>query len=119
MSGIYPEPTLTWVPRNRLTQADHLVGHVEPGVLAEEGTTYKITVFSGETQIGEYADIAEEHFTYDSVKQAADGATGTVRLRLVAVRDGLESNAYEQEIVVPILVGYGIGYGLNYGGVDA
>lgn len=118
ISGIYPSPILAWVGRNRITQADHLVGHTEPNVLEEEGTTYRVTVFSGSTQIGLYEGITDHFFEYDNLKQAADGATGTVRLRLETVRDGLASRAYEEEIVVPIVIGYGLGYGLNYGGVE-
>jgi hypothetical protein len=118
LSGLYPEPTLTWVGRNRITQQDHLVGHTEGNILEEPGTTYEIEVYAGDELLATYAGIEDHFFKYGAIQQAADGAAGTVRLRLVAVRDGLESTAYETEIVVPISTGYGIGYGLNYGGVD-
>lgn len=117
-NGTYAEPVLTWVERNRLTQMDHLIGHTEGSILPEEGTTYRVTVFNGNTQIGLYSGITDLFFHYDNIKQAGDGAYGTVRFKLQAERDGYLSNAYDEEIVVSIVLGYGYGYGLNYGGTD-
>lgn len=116
LSGLYTEPTLTWVGRNRVTQADHLLGHGEAGVAEEAGTTYTVEVYDPDGGLlNTYAGVSSG-WQYDSVKQGNDGASGTVRLRLFAVRDGHESRAYDEEIVIPIISGYGYGYGLNYGG---
>lgn len=117
-SGTYTSPTLYWVERNRLTQGDNLVGHTEPTIAPEAGTTYRVTVYNGDTQIGLYTGITDTFFNYDPSLQAADGASGTVRLVLQTERDGLLSRPYGQDILVSIIIGYGYGYGTNYGGVE-
>lgn len=116
LAGVYPSPTISWVPRNRVSQEDKLFGHGEAGVEAEPGTTYTIRVYTDGVLRATYANIVENEFHYSTDLLLADGVTGTARLELVAVRDGIESNAYVNEILISVAAGYGFGYGINYGG---
>lgn len=117
--GEYPTPVLTWVERNRLTQADTLVGFFEATVAAEVGTTYSARVFATEiatVPIGTYAGIASG-WTYTAAMQAADGADvlTVVWLELVSVRDGEES-VVPFRFRVALKGGWGYSWGFNWGG---
>lgn len=115
------EPGVTWVERNRITQADTIVGFFDPTVAAEEGTTYRIKILGPDPMgavINTYDDITSG-WVYDASMQIADGTNGggTIYARLYAVRDEVES--LEQEALTFALrkdEGYGIRYGMNYGG---
>lgn len=113
------EPELTWVERNRINQADTLIGFFEPTVAAEPGTTYRLRLFAAETggvAINEYDGIASG-WSYTLADQAADGTdtVGGVWAELVSVRDGEESYPQARFYIV-LRTGYGYGYGFNYGG---
>lgn len=87
------EPEFTFVERNRITQADVLVGFFEAGMAAEAGTTYIIRIYANETDT---VPVREEDpitsgWVYDSAMQAADGVAGVVWAELTSVRDGVES----------------------------
>ena len=101
----YPEPELTFVGRNRLTQMDGIVGHGESGIAVEAGTEYRVRVYGpdGVTLLETY-DFADAPWTYDSTMQAADGAIGVVWMELVSVRDTLESY-FPYKFLVPLSVG--------------
>ncbi len=115
-SGEHPAPVFTWVPRNRLTQADQLVGHTEGPVVAEEGTTYEVEIYDKDGELLSTHDVGTDlTFTYDGALQAADSDPGLVLVNVVAVRDGQRS-LYSYAAPVVLIGGYGYGYGLNYGG---
>ncbi len=114
------EPEITWVERNRLTQADALVGFFEPTVAAEAGTTYRLRIFLAETggvAVNEYGGIASG-WNYLAADQIIDGTDdmGGAWGELVAVRDGEESYPQRRFYIV-LRTGYGYGYGFNYGGL--
>lgn len=113
------EPVLNWVERNRVTQADALVGFFEATVTPEDGTTYRAKVYdeaNAAVPIGTH-DFAAAPWTYGATEQAADGSDGmtAVWMELVSVRDGIESLA-PRRFRVALKGGYGYSYGFNYGG---
>ncbi len=89
----HPEPVITWTHRDRIAQADLIVGHGEGSVGPEPGTTYTIRVFlEGEVvPVREETGIVGLTWTYDAAMQLADAATPVVAIQLLSVRDGLES----------------------------
>lgn len=114
--GVQDEPEFAWVERNRLTQADHLVGFFEATVTPEDATTYRARIYDadGVTLLNTY-DAITSPWTYDTTMQGADGAGNIIFYELVAVRDTLESWS-PRRLSVTLNGGYGLGYGLNYGG---
>ena len=116
-SGEHAEPVLTWVPRNRIVQADQLVGYFEPAVVAEVGTSWRVDIRDFDGVLLSSHDVPEGTytFTYDATLQATDGTPSFVRVDVVAIRDTFESLQHHDAAVV-ITGGYGYGYGLNYGG---
>ena len=111
------DPVVTWVERNRLTQADHLIGFFEPTVAHEAGTTYRIRLYSddGLDTLLRTEDPITSPWNYSPAMQLADGSPTRVLAELVAVRDGIES--WEpRRFRIYLQTGYGYGYGLNYGG---
>jgi len=118
-SGEYPEPVITWVGRNRITQADVLVGFTEANVAPETGTTYRARVYdvaTGGTALGTH-DAITSPWTYTTALQTTDGADSlsVIWVELVAVRDGVES-LVPYRFPVATKGGWGYGWGLNWGG---
>lgn len=110
------EPVLSWVTRNRLTQADVLVGFEEPGVTAEAGTTYRAEIYNAANELKGVHDGIASPWTYTYALQAADGMTAaTAYVRLFAVRDGVKSLDQFAFKLMTSVSGYGLQYGLNYG----
>ena len=117
LSGVYDEPVLTWVARNRLTQADQLIAFSEASVAAEAGTTYRIRVYDPlnlTTPLRTVTGIAGLTWTYTTAMQLVDGLPEVV-FRLGAARGGLTS-WQEHQFLVRVNSGYGFGYGNDYGG---
>lgn len=117
--GEYPEPVVAWVPRNRLTQADVLVGFFEAPVAEEAGTTYRARIYdvaTGGTALGTH-DAITSPWTYDSAAQIADGTDGLtlIWVELVAVRDGVES-LVPYRFPIALKGGWGYAWGFNWGG---
>lgn len=114
--GEQPEPVLTWASRNRLTQADHIVGHTEPSVAGEDGQVYTIRIYAadGETLLRTVDDIADTTWTYTAAMQAEDEPASTVIAELESKRGELVS---WQRYRFPIVLngGWGYGWGLNWG----
>ncbi len=114
--GEHEAPVLTWVPRNRVTQQDQLVGHTEGPVAEEAGTTYEVEV---KTPAGVLISThplpgGTTTFTYDAALQATDGSPDTVRFNVVTIRDGYRSlNSYDVSVV--IIGGWDYGWGMNWG----
>ena len=117
----YTEPTITWAERNRITQADTMIGFFEGPVSAEPGTTYRIRVYNSKDAASPVAthDGIASGWQHTSTLQTADGVApvgGKIWYELVAVRDGVES--WEPtRFAVPVDSGYGYSYGYNYGGL--
>jgi len=103
------ELLFTWNHRDRLLQADQLIGHTEGSIGPEPGTTYRIRVYdSTDTLVRSVDGITAESWAYTDTMRAADLPTGSGRLVLYSVRDGFESySQYE------VLIGNGGGGGLG------
>lgn len=116
--GEYAEPEITWASRNRITQADQLVGYFEPTVAGEAGQTYNIRIYSiddPDTPIREVTGITDLTWTYDATMQAEDDPPTVVRIELESERDGLvswQNNSFQ----VILSSGWGYTWGLNWGG---
>lgn len=118
VSGEHGEPVLTWASRNRITQADQLVGHFDASVAAEANTTYTVRIYSLDddvTPIREETGITDLTWTYDATMQAADNPPSAVRVELESERDGITS-WQRYSFTVVLQSGWGYGWGLNWGG---
>lgn len=116
--GAHTEPVLTWAHRDRIAEADALLGHLEASTGPEAGTTYTVRVYDPAdlvTPLREETLIAGTTWTYDSTMQAADTPPNVVRIELESARDSLAST-FRYAFNVTLNGGYGLGYGLNYGG---
>ena len=113
----------TWAHRDRLLQADQLVGHEEASVGPEPGTTYDILVYDADdVLVRSVIGLTGETWTYLRADFTADVPTGIGRVILRSVRGGLESwQSYEARLVStsgggePDEYGFGGAFGL-YGG---
>jgi hypothetical protein len=119
LSGTYAVPEIEWAHRDRILQADQLVGHNEASVGPEAGTTYNLRVYDASAPgvvLRSVPGIVGTTWTYDSTMQAADGAPSAVWVELESARDGLTS-LQSYRFYVQLNGGYGMGYGYNYGGM--
>ena len=101
------EPVVTWVARNRVTQADTTVGFFDSAVAAEAGTTYRIKIYSptGAGSLLATHDGVTSPWTYTTALQSADGLSdATAYARIFAVRDGVESLTQEAFLLRTALV---------------
>lgn len=112
------EPVITWVHRDRILQADVLVGHGEGSVGPEPGTSYTIRVYgpSGTTLLRTEDVGALTTWTYTSAMASADGAPDRVWIELESVRDDVPSY-FRYRFKVVLAAGWGYGWGENWGGV--
>lgn len=118
LTGEHAEPVITWVSRNRITQADQLVGHFEPSISGEEGQTFNIRVYTLDddvTPIRTEDGITGLTWTYDAAMQSADSAPAVVRIELESARDDYVS-WQKHSFNVVLNSGWGYGWGLNWGG---
>jgi len=118
-AGEQPEPVIDWTERNRITQADTLVGFFEATVAPEPGTTYTARIFDAEdaaAPVAEY-DTITAPWTYDAAQQALDGTDGlsVIWIELVSVRDGIESLTHRR-FRIALKSGWGYAWGYNWGG---
>jgi hypothetical protein len=80
--------TLTWAHRDRIMQADTLIGHEEESIGPEPGTTYIVAFIKNGVEL---SDTAVDGDSYDYTP----AITGSFdEIRLYSVRDGLRSLAY-------------------------
>lgn len=113
------EGAVTWVERNRVTQADQLVGFFEATVTAEAATTYEIDILTEDRTgvVNTYTGITSP-WTYAGADQITDGTDGWANIpaRIYAVRDGVRSLEQDWFLIRGDRSGYGYNYGNNYGG---
>jgi hypothetical protein len=118
LSGPYPEPVLTWVSRNRITQADVLLGHTEASVSGEALQNYNIRVYDPAdlvTPIRTVDDLAALTWTYDAAMQTTDGDPSVVVIELESVRGDVVS-WQRYQFTIAIVSGWGDDWGFNWGG---
>lgn len=89
----YPEPEFTWTHRDRIVQADTVIGHAEGSVGPEPGTTYTIRIYADDetTLLRETTGIAGTTWTYDSAMQASDEPTTLIWVEIESSRDEIIS----------------------------
>lgn len=114
-AAITGDVTLTWAHRNRLVIQDKLISQDEPGVGAQEGVTYRVRVYRGNTLVREVEDIVGNTFVYDGTMMAEDGITDNARFTLFAREGGRWSQVGYDFSVNTIMAGYGNNYGDSYG----
>lgn len=86
------EWVFTWKHRDRLLQADQLVGHDEDSIGPEPGSTYTVLVYNKDnTLVRTVAGITTETWVYDRALAEADVPTGIGRVEIFTVRDSLTS----------------------------
>lgn len=81
-----PLPTITWVERNRTTEADQLIDTTAATVTPETGTTYTLRTYLGGVLKGTQTGL-----TTTSATPSAPGGYGSMRIEIDAVRDGYSS----------------------------
>lgn len=111
------EPVFTWVHRDRLLQADVLVGHTEGSIGPEPGVTYNIRVYAGdgvtllrETDVGDALT-----WTYTAVMRGEDDLPDRAWFEIESVRDGVASY-FRYRFKIVFVTGWGYGWGENWGG---
>jgi len=114
----YTAPLIAWAHRDRILQADQLVGHAAGSTGLEPGASYTIRIYpfaTPDVAVRTVPGIMDASWTYDNDMWTADGSPSRVYIELETVRDGLAS--YQKyRFPVVIAIGYGTGYGMNYGG---
>lgn len=107
------EFTFTWKHRDRLLQADQLVGHNEDSIGPEPGSTYTVHVYDKDNAlVRTVTGITAETWVYDRIDAEADVPSGTGRVEIFTVRDSLQS---WQKYVTRIRPGGGGGFGDSFG----
>lgn len=97
--------TLSWEPRNRLTQGSELVPFENGGITSEAGVTYTVVVKDGATAVRTDSGITGTSWTYNSSNWATDGRPNPLTLELWAVRDGLASwQKYSLDITLRVIL---------------
>lgn len=81
---------VTWAHRNRLTQADQLVGHEATSVAPEDDTTYTVAIMIGEIAARSVSGITGDSFTYTKAMWIDDETPASFTLVLKCERDGIE-----------------------------
>lgn len=84
---------ISWSHRDRVIQQDRLVDHTQPTIGPEAGTSYRVSVFKGDTHVAvrTATGITGTSFSYTESMATADGITTSVWFEIDAVRGGLPS----------------------------
>lgn len=73
-----PSLNLTWAHRNRIIQADVLVGHQADSITPEEGTTYNVRIYNASNaMVREFTGITDAGLTYTRAQMITDFAVGS------------------------------------------
>lgn len=119
-----PNLVLSWVHRNRVTQADQLIDHSAGNVTPEVGQTYRVEIrrSSDNTLVRAESGITGTSYTYTQPTAQSDlEDTGIVNLYalLYAERDGyrsLEPYRIDFRVALANPTGFGFDFGNNFGG---
>lgn len=88
---------LSWVHRNRITQQDQLIAHIDGNIAPEFGTTYVVEIVSSaNVLLRTFSGITGDQFNYelvDAIWDFGNANPGTYPgyLNLYALRDGMRS----------------------------
>ncbi len=107
-----------WAHRDRITQADKLIGHLETDIGPETGTTYNLRIYdSTDTIVKNLTGITSNTVTVAESDIAGGGAT--MRAELESERDGIVSfqkYSFTFRHFLSSEGGWGFDYGNNWGG---
>lgn len=108
------DAVFTWAARNRLTQFDQFIGHVDGAVTAEAGTTYTVDVRNRTTNalIRSHTGLSASTYTYDDT-EAAGTDPATLAFEFYSVRDALAS--YSKYRILVNFAGSDTGHGTATG----
>ncbi len=121
-AGLSAKPpfAIEWASRNRLTQADTLLGHEGVSVTPEANTTYTLRVLADDGSgdvLRTVVGLIITSWSYTKEMWFADGAPNAVILELWSVRLGVESwQKYEIPVELVPTAGWGTGWGYNWSG---
>lgn len=90
---------LTWKHRNRLSQADVLVGHEEGTIALEPSATYTVEIVVDDVVVRSEDSITDEIFIYTESDWTTDGNPPVFTITLKTVR-GAEVSWQHYEIVI-------------------
>lgn len=91
-ASISGDLVVSWAHRDRITQADQLVDDSVSSIGPEDGVTYTLRIYDGESLVRTESEINGTSYTYESATEIGDGGPfDPIRFTLHAVRDGLES----------------------------
>lgn len=102
-----PALTITWAHRDRVVQADQLIGHDDASVGPEAGTTYTLRVYSAElgTLVRTEVGLAGTSFAYQRAQALFDqgypALPASSNIRFTSERDGFDA---WQEYACPFTV---------------
>lgn len=113
------EFVITWAHRDRVTQADQLIGHTADSIGPEAGVTYTARIYDADDVLVRTIDgITGTSLSYTYSLAEVDIPTGVGRLVLSSVRDDLESWQSYTVLLRGVAGGGGLGESLgeNLGG---
>src|SRR5690606_18286324 len=91
-ASISGDLVVSWAHRDRITQADQLVDDSVLSIGPEDGVTYTLRIYDGESLVRTETGLSGTSYTYESTDELLDGGPfNPIRFTLHAVRDGLES----------------------------
>lgn len=102
-ASISAQLALTWAHRDRVTQADQLIGTDEASIGPEVGVTYTVRIYGDGVLQRTVSGIAGTGYTYALEQELADGGPfDPVRFTVNASRSGLESlQGHDWEVAHP------------------
>lgn len=110
---------LEWSHRDRVGQADQLIGHLIGDIGPEAGTTYGIEICAADGTMIRFIETDGVNYTYPLSLATIDlgFAGGEGFFKLYSLRDGYESwQAYKIPFTVPpITYGWGVDWGDDFG----
>lgn len=111
------EFVITWSHRDRVTQADQLIGHLDGSIGPEAGVTYTARVYNAaNVLVRTVSGISGTSLSYTYTLAASDIPTGVGRLVLSSERDSFESwQAYTVFLRGSVGGGFGDDFGI-FGG---
>lgn len=112
----YPDPVLTWVHRNKVTQGDMMLHQGSSNVTPAAGLTYTIEVRLQSTNalLRTATGISSSTWTYTEALWATDGRPANVRFVLYAVEAGVQSL---YPYIIPLTIrddGWGMEFGNDW-----
>jgi hypothetical protein len=109
--------TITWVSRNRLTQAaaGGMVHQDAAAITGEAGQIYKVLVIIGGSTV-RTVNPATTPFVYAISDRLSDGGAGAVTLEIFSNANSLDS--FQAQQLTFEMTGFGLDFGNGFGGIQ-